>query len=245
MRVAIHQPNYAPWSGYFAKMFASDVFIFLDDVQMPGSGSYVNRVMVAEGRGGARWLTIPVTKSISSSIQDVGLADPRFAAKHLSTLRHAYSRATNRDEVLSLLVPIYERASGSLASFNIDLIQTVARYLGWDGTFALSSDRPSGLKADRRLADLVSWVGGDVYVSGPGGDNYQSAQTYHERGLELEVRTYYPIEYARSGWDWVPNLSCLDVLFHRGAGAREIMGYLGCGEEGVGYEAPQVPRDRA
>ena len=81
-------------------------------------------------------------------------------------------------------------------------------------------------------------------MSGPGGDNYQSAQTYHERGLALEVRTYNPIEYARSGWDWVPSLSCLDVLLHQGTAARETMRYLECGEEGVGYEAPQVPRDR-
>ena len=223
--MAVHQPNYAPWSGYFAKMFLSDVFVFLDDVQVPGGSSYVNRVMIAEGRSGARWLTIPVAKSISDSIRDVRLADPRFATKHLSTLRHAYSRSAYRDEVLDLLTPVYERASGSLASFNIELIQTVARYLGWNGRFVLSSDRPSGLKADRRLVDLVSWVGGDVYVSGPGGDNYQSAQTYDEGGLELEVRTYSPIEYARCGWDWVPNLSCLDVLLHCGREAREVMRY--------------------
>src|SRR5665647_3600415 len=103
MKVAVHQPNYAPWCGYFAKMFLSDVFVFLGDVQAPGSSSYVNRVKIAEGRSGARWLTIPVAKSISDSIRDVRLAYPRFAAKHLSTLRHTYSRSANRDEVLDLL----------------------------------------------------------------------------------------------------------------------------------------------
>ena len=226
MKVAVHQPNYAPWCGYFAKMFLSDVFVFLDDVQAPGSSSYVNRVKIAEGRSGARWLTIPVAKSISDSIRDVRLADPRFATKHLSTLRHTYSRSANRDEVLDLLTPVYERVSGSLASFNIDLIQTVARYLGWNGRFVLSSDRPSGLKADSRLAELVTWVGGDTYVSGPGGENYQTGGTYSEAGLGLEVRAYRPIEYMRSGWSWVPSLSCLDALFHIGSEARELMRYV-------------------
>ena len=32
--VAIHQPNYLPWAGYFYKMLVCDDFIFLDDVVM-------------------------------------------------------------------------------------------------------------------------------------------------------------------------------------------------------------------
>ena len=32
-KVAIHQPNYLPWLGYFAKIKKCDIFVFLDDVQ--------------------------------------------------------------------------------------------------------------------------------------------------------------------------------------------------------------------
>lgn len=225
MRVAVHQPNYAPWSGYFAKMFVSDVFVFFDDVQLPQGRSYVSRAKIAKGKDDEQWLTVPVSKSGSPSINEVRLADPGFATKHLSTLRQSYARTPYLDEVLDLVAPVYERAGESLATFNMDLIRTLAGHLGWEGRFVLSSERPSDLRADERIADLVSWVGGDTYVSGAGGENYQTDQTYKDRGVELEVRTYRPVEYARSGWDWVPGLSCLDALFHQGGAARDAMGY--------------------
>ncbi|MEC8198310.1 MAG: WbqC family protein, partial [Pseudomonadota bacterium] len=53
MIVAIHQPNYFPWLGYFRKMIEADVFIFLDDVQF-SKGSYTNRVGIRSGSG-RRW----------------------------------------------------------------------------------------------------------------------------------------------------------------------------------------------
>jgi hypothetical protein len=225
MRVAVHQPNYAPWCGYFAKMLVSDVFVFFDDVQLPQGRSYVSRAKVAKGKDGEQWLTVPVSKSGTPAINEVRLADPGFAAKHLSTLRHGYARTPYLSEVLDLVAPVYDRAGESLAELNMDLIRTVAGYLGWQGTFALSSERPSDLKADERIADLVSAAGGTTYVSGAGGQNYQTEQTYAERGVSLEVRTYQPVEYERSGWPWVPGLSVLDALFHLGRDAREVLRY--------------------
>lgn len=225
MRVAVHQPNYAPWCGYFAKMLVSDVFIFFDDVQLPQGRSYVSRAKVAKGKDGEQWLTVPVSKSGTPAINEVRLADPGFATKHLSTLRHGYARTPFLGEVLDLVTPVYERAGDSLAELNMDLIRTIAGYLGWQGRFELSSERPSDLKADERIADLVSAAGGTTYVSGAGGQNYQTEQTYAERGVSLEVRTYQPVEYERSGWPWVPGLSVLDALFHRGRDARDALAY--------------------
>src|SRR4029078_5615477 len=64
--VAIHQPNFFPWLGYFDKIRQSDIFIFLDavDYRPPGEGrmgSWVNRVRLAID-GEARWVTCPVRR---------------------------------------------------------------------------------------------------------------------------------------------------------------------------------------
>lgn len=231
MRVGVHQPNYAPWCGYFAKIFATDVFVFFDDVQLPQGRSYVTRAKVAQGKDAEQWLTVPASKSGRPPINEVEIADPGFATKHLATLRHGYARAAHFDEVFALVEPVYERAGSNLAAFNMDLIRTVADYLGWQGRFVLSSASPSPHSADQRIAELVAGVGGDTYVSGTGGQNYQSEQTYAERGVTLEVRSYGGLEYDRSGWPWLPGLSCLDALFHRGRGAREAMVYRPLGDE--------------
>ena len=43
MIVTIHQPNFAPWTGYFDKMTKADVFVLLDTVPFT-KGGFQNRV---------------------------------------------------------------------------------------------------------------------------------------------------------------------------------------------------------
>jgi hypothetical protein len=225
VRVAVHQPNYAPWCGFFAKLFASDAFVFLDDAQLPQGRSYVSRVKIAQGRDGEQWLTIPVVKG-AKPIREVVFADEPWAEKHRRTLQQTYGKARCFAEAMELVGPLYDEPGSSLSEFNIRLTRSVAGYLGWAGTFQLASDHPAaGLTADARIAQLVEAVGGDVYVSGAGGENYQSEAVYAERGVALEVRAYEPVPYDRSGWEWVPGLSILDAVCHLGSETREVLRY--------------------
>jgi hypothetical protein len=226
VRVAVHQPNYAPWCGYFAKMFAADAFVFLDDAQLPQGRSFVSRVKIAKGNDADQGLTVPVRKG-AKPIREVEFADEPWAEKHRRTLQNVYARTQHFAATMELVDPLYEGPGTSLAEFNMRLIATVADYLGYEGEFRRSSDHPADLTADERIAQLVSAVGGDVYVSGAGGQNYQSEAVYAQRGIGLEVRVYEPVPYERSGWGWVGGLSVLDALFHLGRGARDALRYAG------------------
>ena len=61
MKIAIHQPNYLPWLGYFYKIACVDIFILLDNVQYERNG-YINRCQIKTPRG-LFWLTLPIKKS--------------------------------------------------------------------------------------------------------------------------------------------------------------------------------------
>lgn len=224
MRVAVHQPNYAPWCGYFAKMLASDAFVFLDDAQLPQGRSYVSRVKIAQGHDGEQWLTVPVVKG-ARPIRDAAFANEPWAEKHRRTLQQTYGKARCFAEAMELVGPLYDEPGDSLAEFNIRLISSIAGYLGWAGVFHRASDHPAELAADARIAQLVEAVGGDVYVSGAGGENYQSEAVYAERHVALAVRAYEPVAYERSGWEWVAGLSVLDAICHRGRDARDVLRY--------------------
>ena len=69
MKIAIHQPHYLPWLGYFAKWAAADLFIFLDTVQYEKNG-WQNRNRI-KTREGPRWLTVPVRAKLGTPIRDV------------------------------------------------------------------------------------------------------------------------------------------------------------------------------
>ena len=127
--VAIHQPNYAPWLGYFYKIAAADIFVFLDDVQF-SKGSYINRVQIRGGKG-ARWLTQPVTVSLGMSIKEVVVAKPDWRGAHLDSLHGAYRTADAFKSVWPDIEAIYaECPGGSLAAMNRKIIEALASRLG-------------------------------------------------------------------------------------------------------------------
>ena len=58
--LAVHQPNYLPWLGWFHKLAAADVFVYLDAVQFPRGRSFAARNRIKTPNGVA-WLTVPVS----------------------------------------------------------------------------------------------------------------------------------------------------------------------------------------
>lgn len=224
LRVGIHQPNYAPWVGYFAKMASVDVFVFLDDCQMPIGRSYVSRVQV-RGREGAEWMTVPVQRDEGQPIRAVQFADRTSTRKHLGKLQANYGRCPFFDSVMETLRPIYAEPGEYLAAFNIRLIRALAGYLGLSPRFHLESEMPGAGTGTQRLIDIVRCLDGTTYISGSGGTKYQDPDAFLANGIELDIRSYQPVAYRQLHGEFVPGLSMLDALFHLGPGARRLLEY--------------------
>lgn len=229
VRVAIHQPNYAPWCGFFAKLRAADVLILLDDAQLPRGRSYVARTQVL-GATGPQWLTIPVAHGGTDpaeglrSIAQARIADASWAQRHLRTLRARYGRSPFFAEVFARIAPLYETAGPELAPFNERLLRTLADYLGLQRQILRASDLGCPGRGDARLVALVQAVGGATYVSGPSGPTYQAAEKFHAAGLQLTIHNYVPVPYPQ-GQPFVAGLSVLDALFRCGRAAVDLLYY--------------------
>jgi hypothetical protein len=242
VRVAIHQPNYVPWCGFFAKLRAADVLVLLDDVQMPRGRSYVSRAQVL-GPDGPLWLTVPTHHAAHERILDVRPVDAGFCRRHLMTLRARYGRTPHFAEVLAVIEPIYAAVVAEppeqrrLVTLNLRLIAALAAYLGLDRPLLRASalsvprspDEHGGERGDDHLIALVRAVGGRVYLSGPGGERYQDPARFAAAGIELQLRRYRPLPYDQ-GRPFVPGLSLLDPLFRLGRDAASLLRY----DEGAG-----------
>lgn len=218
-KVCIHQPNYAPWIGYFRKIAKADTFVFLDDVQF-SKGSYTNRVRVlATGR--PIWLSVPVSFGFGDPIDRVRVSDAQFAAAHLRRLEGVYRQAPAFSEVWGEIASIYDDLGryDLLADVNIRLIEALSIRLGVRTEFRRSSQMPAdGLARDDRLVALVKDVApSGVYLSGKGGASYQDPRKFEAAGLQLRYLDYTPQEYPQAGTaEFVAGLSVLDAIFNLG-----------------------------
>ncbi len=222
MRLAVHQPNYIPWCGYFSKIRSCDVFVFLDDAEISTGQSYVYRSQV-RGPKGAEWLSVPTHRSLHQSIRDVTFADVKWARKHLHKLEALYRKAPHFGDVFALLEPIFLSPGELLADFNIRLIRSLAVFLGLERRFERSGNlKVEGTRDDRHIA-LAAAVGADTYLSGKGGQGYQDPSRFAEAGIRLEVREYRPVAYPQIHGEFLPGLSIVDALFNCGRGAADLL----------------------
>lgn len=217
MIVAIHQPNYAPWLGYFAKAASADVFVFLDDVQF-SKNSYINRVQV-DALGQAKWLTVPVSYNFGDAINAVRATDDGWRDVHLAALRAYYRGAPFEKDVLMFLADVYARLpADNIAAANRALIEALSERLGICPKFVTSSSFGLGeLRGDDRLIEIVRQFGANAtYVSGKGGANYQDLAKFAAAGINLVYTDFVHPRYDQGHASFMPGLSVLDALFRLG-----------------------------
>ena len=223
LAVSIHQPNYAPWCGYFAKIRTADVFVFLDDVQM-SKGSYTSRCQIRNGAE-VQWLSVPVRFHLGDLINQVQCGSAVWPRKHLQTLQMVYGRCPYFADIMDLITPAYESAGASLSSFNMQLVRRLADYLGLERRFEVAGRLAVEQTSDDRLVSIVKSLGGTRYISGKGGVNYQDPEKFRQAGIELDVRSYHPVPYPQIHGEFIGGLSILDALFHVGREATELLVY--------------------
>ena len=213
MIVSIHQPNFAPWLGYYQKIIQSDLFVLLDDVQYT-KGGYQNRVCLSLNEGQEQWLTCPVqTKGrFLQATRDVQFAsDSSWRRKHLRMLNVRYHRTSNFVQLWPWLENLYLDETVSLCSFNTNLIEWTLRVLGVSRKIVLSSEFSSEKSSTDRLVQLVDAVGGDVYLSGSGGRNYLDEEKFKAKNIDLKFSKFdgYVTDAGRRYF----NTSALDFIF--------------------------------
>ena len=219
MRVAIHQPNFLPWMGYFDKIVKSDVFLFLDDVQIPKKGSsWSNRVKVLIG-GRPQWVTTPIARENGfQMLKDVSFSEPTWQRTIEETLRMAYSRASHFEETMPLLQNIFSYETKSLCDWNINSIFEILSHLSIGlPEIHRSSDFGIQTSSTQRLVELIREVGGTTYLCGAGSSDYLDPNLFAESNVELRYMNFKDAEYPQLNTsEFHMGLSIIDVLMMNG-----------------------------
>jgi hypothetical protein len=219
--VAIHQPNFFPWLGYFNKLARADVFIVLDNVQFPKTGgTWMNRVRVVIN-GRPAWLSIPVMRAYHGvrSVREIQINSALpWRPRVLNTIQDSYARAPHFKAVFGFLADAIANPTDNLAEFNLAAIRLVAEALGLNpAKLVLGSSLVVEGKSTDLLVAMVKAVGGTAYLCGSGAGGYQDDAKFPEAGLELLYQQFQHPVYPQSNTaTFTPGLSIIDVLMHCG-----------------------------
>jgi hypothetical protein len=223
MKVAIHQPNFLPWIGYFNKIRQVDKFVFLDDVQFERGKTFTSRTKILV-QGKEFWMTVPVNnKSALMNISDIQV-DSSFIwkKKQLKTLMLSYKKAPFFDEVFSIIDLVYSQKSTFLIDYNIPLIENICTYLGFRIEFKRSSEIINQDKSAigmEKILDILLNTEATRYVSGSGvgSKRYINEPLLNKNGIELEWQNFEMMQYPRiNNTEFISHLSIIDLLFNCG-----------------------------
>lgn len=227
MKIAIAQPTYFPWIGYFDLIDQVDQFVLLDSVQFEKqSWQQRNRI---KGPTGLQWLTIPVVfrGRLEQLIRDVELRESDFLRTHLRALELNYRRAPFFEEYYK---PISSHMR-SLAATN-RLVELTAGFISWFlETLGLNVPvvRSSRLsvtgKRTELLANICQALGAAEYLSPLGSASYLIGElpTMTSRGISVAFQHYEHPEYTQQFPPFRPYAGIVDLLFNEGSRALEII----------------------
>ncbi len=223
MIIAIHQPQYIPWLGYFDKIDRADAFVFLDTVQFK-KNEYQNRNRIKTVNGW-QWLTVPVIHRFPQSIKDVRINNTvRWRKKHRQSLLTNYCRSRFYDFLMPYMEEIYSNEWEYLSLLNIEIIKYISRLIGIDTTFYISSELGNFPEdADERLISIIKSLGGDTYLAGSGGKNYMDISKYERQGINVIFQEFIHPEYSQLFGKFEPYMSIVDLIFNHGPDSLTII----------------------
>jgi hypothetical protein len=190
--IAVMQPYFIPYAGYFRLFAASDLFVIYDCVQFPRRG-WVHRNRIVDQAGTERWLTLPLEKAP----RDVLIRDLRFAPdapvlfeKHLRRFRFFTGKVDGVAKIFETLRAV----QGTPVDYIERVLGEIAGYLAlpWNVIRSSSMDLPPSLRGQQRILEIASRLGARRYVNSPGGRSLYDVAAFEHAGIELRFLPEYP-----------------------------------------------------
>jgi len=217
--IAIHQPNYLPWEGYFYKIAHCDVFVFLDDVQFIKQ-SYTRRVHIRQNKNTQKkaFLIVPLQKhhQLTNINQLYINHSQNWQKRQLGQVYNTYHGSPYFEEVYAQFEQWIEQSKEfeMLADYNIYLVESICQLLNLSTQFVRSSKLPVSGKNQDYIINIVRYLNGTCYLSGNGARKYQCKNTFDAKGVELVYSNFKPTQYLQLQDGWLPGLSILDRLMN-------------------------------
>ena len=218
MKLAIMQPYFFPYIGYFQLIMAADKFIFYDDVNFIKQG-WINRNRILL-QGKPQFFSVPLSGAGSyTKICDVEIDKTRYKHwkdKFYKTIIQNYKNAEHFKKTSSLIEDICDAEPDTINSAAKMSVETVCQYLEIKTEIIESSSKYGNeeLKGQERIIDICKKESAKGYINAEGGTTLYSREIFSKNNIELKFLKSKPIQYTQFSDSFIPHLSIIDLLMH-------------------------------
>lgn len=215
--LAIMQPYFFPYLGYFQLIALADRGVIFDTAQYSRK-SWMNRNRILDGKGGWRYINVPVNSTLGTSIQATTVIDHKAALRRILDQLELYrGKAPFYRQVTALLQHTFSAVKDKgLAELNSQSLVVVCDYLGlnfgWTSLSAMDLQLPPITHPGQWALEISAKLGARRYINAPGGRGIFVAHEWQECGIELRFLDLSPFTYSTAPYAFIENLSILDVL---------------------------------
>ena len=215
MKLAIIQPYFFPYIGYFQLMNAVDEFVVYDNIQYSKKG-WINRNRILVN-GSASYISIPLRKdSDYLDVRDRYLADNwcRNRKKILNRITEAYRRAPQFASVYPIIEKSVLCGESNLFQFISHSLSLVKEYLEIRTPLIISSTIPvdQSINAESRVIAICKERRASTYLNPIGGVALYNKEVFTSAGIDLFFLKSGNIRYRQFNYGFTPCLSIIDVM---------------------------------
>ena len=215
MKLAIMQPYFLPYIGYFQLMNAADEFVVYDNIEFTKKG-WINRNRILVN-GTDAYITLPLRKD--SDYLDVKaryLAEiwPAERKKMLNRIAQSYRKSP----YFSAAYPVIEKCvlheDPNLFGFILHSLDAIKGYLGIQTQFVISSaiTIDHTLKSEQKVIEICRARNAGTYINPIGGVGLYSKDNFNSVDIKLNFLRADDIQYRQFDNDFIPSLSIADVM---------------------------------
>ena len=197
MRLAIMQPYFFPYIGYWQLINAVDCFIILDDV------NYIKRGWISRNRilcdGKEHYIINPVRhRSQNRQICKTDFINDSFYISNIKkTIEYAYRKAPYKNELIELTNNSMPLSINSVSEYLTYHIKVIIDYLNIDTRIEVSSKlrNKNTKKGQDGILELCKLCGCDEYVNAIGGKDLYDRDEFKKNKINLR--------YLKTDFDFI------------------------------------------
>ena len=218
-RIAIMQPYFFPYIGYWQLIHAVDLYVVADNVHYIKHG-WINRNRILGEGGQPQYFGIEVSHaSCNRLISETKRVVSRKQAEYLCrVLKFYYGHAPYYSEAMEVIRPILLDEEPDLTHYLVRGLRAVANYLGITTEIRLLSEVSArwDCMAPEVIRRTCEHFGITDYINPSGaGMDYYDKDAFREMGISLQfLRRNEDIRYQQRCDEFVPDLSIIDVMMY-------------------------------